>query len=377
MRKLIMFILLSSAMLVMVGCEKEDNPPIPECAGDEYYDGSECQKLDCLEGWTAINGQCVEEEYVYGGSSVLISGHRVYVDNQPFFIQGVCWNPTNRGSSTADYDGNVEVDAVLMKEAGINVVRTYGPITDIGVLDTLYENGIYVINSVYNSSSASPNSVIGIINAVKDHPAILMWSIGNEWNYNGLYSDMTTEEAMERLNEVAAIIQDTDPYHPVATIYGHVPPTNIINQMPDIDIWGINVYSGLNIGYVFDQWELQSTKPLFIAEYGADAWNANTNSLDLDAQAHATTVLTQEIINNNAHLNDINVSIGSTIFEFTDEWWKAGNPLVQDTGGSAPGAGPYPDNTFNEEYWGLLDLDRNPRPAYYALQELYLNDEEE
>lgn len=377
MKKIVILSLLLTSILILTGCNTETNPPVPNCASDEYLDSNnECQKLDCLEGWEAVNGACVEQEYVYEGSSVLISGHRIYVDNEPFFIQGVCWNPVNIGSTNADFDGNVEEDARLMREAGINVIRTYGPITDIGVLDTLYENGIYVINSVYNYGGNSANSVIGIVNAVKDHPAILMWSIGNEWNYNQLYSDMTNEEALERLNEVAAILQDIDPYHPVATIYGHIPPTNIMNQMPDIDIWGINVYSGLNIGYVFDTWELQSTKPLFIAEYGADAWNANTNSLDLDAQAYATTVLTQEIMNNDAHLNTINVSIGSTIFEFTDEWWKAGNPSTQDTGGSAPGAGPHPDNTFNEEYWGLLDIYRNPRPAYYALQELYLNDEE-
>jgi hypothetical protein len=84
--------------------------------------------------------------------------------------------------------------------------------------------------------------------------------------------------------------------------------------------------------------------------------------------------LTQEIFDNivfeDASGNQRGV-LGGLFFEWADEWWKAGNPDQQDPGGVAPGGGPYPDSTFNEEYWGIVDIDRAPRCGFYNLQALY------
>ncbi|MDP6215438.1 MAG: hypothetical protein QGI41_10925, partial [Acidimicrobiales bacterium] len=126
-----------------------------------------------------------------------------------------------------------------------------------------------------------------------------------------------------------------------------------------------NVYRGIGFGDLFDTFASRSEKPMFLGEYGADAYNANIDAEDQAAQAEATRVLTEAIVSESA-VNG-GPCIGGVIFEWADEWWKSnGDPNVHDTGGAAPGGGPHPDGVFNEEWWGIVDVDRVPRAAYEA-----------
>jgi hypothetical protein len=153
------------------------------------------------------------------------------------------------------------------------------------------------------------------------------------------------------------------------TVYGEVPSTETTEAMPLVDIWGINAYRGISFGDLFDVWASRSEKPMFLAEYGADAYDATEDEYDPESQAMAVGALTQEIADAASTFSDAGVAIGGTLFEWSDEWWKdqGGSPITHDVGGIAPGGGPYPDQTFNEEWWGIVDVDRVTRPAYDAL----------
>jgi hypothetical protein len=305
-----------------------------------------------------------------------VDGRRLLKDGRPLLLSGLCWNPVGVGArhpEGLDFAGFAEVDIPLFVQLGVNVVRTYEPLLDRTVLDQLAAAGIYVINSVYPWGGSEASVVTERVRAVKDHPAVLMWSVGNEWNYNGLYTGLSHEASLARLNEAAQLIKAEDPLHPVSTIYGELPSAATLDAMPDIDVWGINSYRGLSFGDLFSGWAALSGKPMFIAEYGADAYNAGIAAYDPESQALAVAALSREILDNASALGSEGVALGGTLFEWADEWWKdeAGSLGVQDVGGIAPGGGPYPDQVFNEEWWGIVDVQRSPRPAYEALRTVF------
>ncbi len=295
----------------------------------------------------------------------------------PFLFKGVCWNPVGVGArhpEGLDYAGFADIDIALMAELGVNVVRTYEPLLDRAVLDALWAAGIAVINSVYPWGGDDASVVTARVRAVKDHPAVLYWALGNEWNYNGLYVGLTPEQSLARLNEAARLVRAEDASHPIATIYGELPSAETIAAMPEIDVWGVNAYRGISFGDLFDGWRARTDKPMFIAEYGADAYNANLPGYDPESQALATAALAREILEQGTRTDAGATVLGGTIFEWADEWWKdeAGSLTAQEVGGIAPGGGPYPDQTFNEEWWGLVDIERRPRPAFDSLRAVFL-----
>jgi hypothetical protein len=194
-------------------------------------------------------------------AGIVVDGRRLLKDGQPLLLSGLCWNPVGVGArhpEGLDFAGFADLDIPLFVELGVNVVRTYEPLLDREVLDRLAAAGIYVINSVYPFGGSEVGVVTERVRAVKDHPAVLMWSIGNEWNYNGLYSGLSHDASLARLNEAARLIKAEDPLHPVSTIYGELPSAATLEAMPDIDVWGINSYRGLSFGGLFESWAASS-----------------------------------------------------------------------------------------------------------------------
>jgi hypothetical protein len=264
-----------------------------------------------------------------------------------------------------------------MKEAGINTIRVYEPIDDLAVLDKINEAGIKIIigfgynqNGFYDILSGT---ILNYIQTYKDHKAILFWELGNEYNYHPEWFENNIENWYAALNKTAEQIHKIDSKHPVSSAHGELPDTLALTSATHIDIWGMNVYRWDNPEGIFKEWQSISSKPMYLSEAGADSYMTKENieyniGENEKAQADAIANILEDTFKNK------DICSGVTLYEFVDEWWKAGNNNQLDPGGWAPNSSGVPyDGTPNEEYWGILDINRNKKQAFEVVKSFFKN----
>jgi len=307
---------------------------------------------------------------------VTISGRQIFVNGSPYTIKGICYNPVPKYTDKVSFS-NLTEDLALMKEAGINTIRVYSPIADKAVLDEINAAGIKVIMGFgYNQDGKYDilsGSFINYVNTYKNHGAILLWELGNEYNYHAEWFEGDIQIWYRALNNAVEMIHKTDLDHPVSTACGGLPDANTLSACPNVDVWGMNVYSWDNPEGIFSDWSTQSSKPMYLSETGADSYmtlkaNGYEQGENQKAQADATSKILESVF---AHPD---ICSGVTLFEFADEWWKAGDSKTHDQGGCAPNSCGVPyDGAANEEYWGILTTERNKKMAFQIVKEKYLS----
>ena len=305
------------------------------------------RKILLLLGFTII-GQL-------NAQSVYVEDRKIFVDGEEYRINGICYARGEGNGENSGYTFNDDIP--LLVDANINTIRTYAAITNVTELNAFANAGIKVIMML------NENSYTWYVNQFKDHPAILMWEFGNEFNYHPEWFGNNIQNWYDILEDRASNVKSLDPDHPVSTGHGEVPDGQALNSCPSVDVWGMNIYRWLSPDSAINELAAVTEKAIYISEAGADSFNINSNSENELQQAQATEIILNAIIAKS------DLCIGVTLFEFCDEWWKAGNPNQQDPGGFS-NAIPY-DNFANEEYWGIVTRDRVPKLSYYVVQEIY------
>ncbi|WP_299098859.1 glycoside hydrolase family 2 TIM barrel-domain containing protein [uncultured Winogradskyella sp.] len=308
---------------------------------------------------------------------VSVSGRHLMLNDQFYLIKGICYHPVPKGDSTERDFGTLTQDLKLMVDAGINTIRVYSPINEESVLDEIGKAGIKVIIGFgYNQGGKNDilsGTFIDYVNKYKDHSAILMWELGNEYNYHPEWFDGDIKNWYTAMNAAAAAIHKNDPSHPVTTAHGDLPKELARSMSPNIDVWGMNVYRSVRPETIFKEWKEVSYKPMYLSETGADSYmqmatdkyEQGVNEL---MQADASDIILK------ATFNGQDICSGVTLFQFTDGWWKAGNNNVQNTGGTAPNSTGVPfDGSPNEEFWGIVDIDRNKKKVFDVVKNIYTN----
>ncbi|MDD5354655.1 MAG: FG-GAP-like repeat-containing protein, partial [bacterium] len=302
---------------------------------------------------------------------------------------GVIWN----ADGTAQDDDNDNQEDWLEGMATVGDLNSQSVTHGLAVLDEAYKNGLKVIMIVdgFNANSALAQKIVA---TYKNHPAILMWMLGNEFNYNFNDQELymwrydTFQEACTAVNDIAYWIKNNDSNHPVVACLGepHYPSYEVykagVANLTDIDIIGENSYRGRSFGNVYEMYAdtVTWTKPIFFSEYGVDAWRYNTDSTkefeDIASQKEGEAWQWDEIHSRLSANNSNDMLLGSCLFEWVDEWWKlkGGTPLLHE---NTPGypvntegqANSYlwPDGCMQEEWWGINQQDtRNINQVFFA-----------
>lgn len=325
---------------------------------------------------------------------VKLIGNTLNVEERSFTVKGVGYQPVPIGYTNSQATLNMiysdpavlDRDLPLLRNMGVNTVRLWGKLSDETLLNRLYNNGtkpIYAILTFEVPISidySDPGYIGGLeagmrayVNQFKNNPAVLAWAIGNENNLHYL-GDMTSWYILANRLAQTAYTAEGPSYHPTIIINGYMLYFGDTAYASDdaslnaTDLWGHNSYTGYEFDCYFDYYHALSAKPLILTEFGIDAYNTSSGSEY--QQIHADWIVHQwEQIKAN--------SLGGTVMEYSDEWWKGGSPFSHDTAGYSTDV--QPDTYANEEWWGIMAIADNglepdtmiPRLAYTALKNVY------
>ncbi len=192
-------------------------------------------------------------------------------DGKPFFINGA--GGTQNLEQLVKYGGNsIRTWGIEQLDQKVDGKTLLDRAQALGLAVTA---GIWVQHERHGFNYSDPEKVAkqredvrAAVRKFKDHPAILMWGLGNEME--GPMSDGADPRIWKELEELAKIVKEEDPNHPVMTAIASAVPAKVRGvkeNYPSIDVLGVNAYGGASgVGKALKDlgWE----KPFVLTEFG-------------------------------------------------------------------------------------------------------------
>lgn len=172
-------------------------------------------------------------------------GYRLLVNGQPFYVRGA---------------GLEHGDVAALAARGGNAFRTWRVDTQresgADVLDRAQQQGLFVAMGLdvarerhgfdYDDERGVARQLAGLRQQVlryKDHPALLLWVVGNELNL-----EATNPRVWNAVNDIVEMIREVDPRHPALTpLAGFDAATlaEIRRRAPALELLGVQLYGGI------------------------------------------------------------------------------------------------------------------------------------
>ncbi|MDL2247064.1 hypothetical protein LJB96_05560 [Methanobrevibacter sp. OttesenSCG-928-K11] len=266
-----------------------------------------------------------------------IEGYDIIVSDEygnvfKYEIKGVCYSRENPTMGIQDYEKHFEDDLKKLRALNANTVKTYRPLAAYSqngeinyeltkyMLDRFAQEGISVAVGFDLNKDILTGSYKKYIESFSNHPAILMWVFGNEYNYH--YGEWFSEEFwLNELDKATKTSKELSPNRITAVVHGELPTSDEIkkyNGIINLDLIMLTVYRGPSFSNLFTSWEnldFTSTQPLVLSEFGRSSKSAVLEEDTSELQSNTLKSLWLEIDKNN-------VSAGGFIFELNDESWK-------------------------------------------------------
>jgi len=204
-------------------------------------------------------------------------GWQLYRGGEPYVIEGA--------------GGRERLDELV--EAGGNSIRTWGADGIDDLLDEAHALGLSVTVGLWLGHErhgfdygdeaqvkAQLDRAREHVLRYKDHPAVLLWGVGNEMEG---FEEGDDPRIWRAVNDVAAMIKEVDPHHPTMTVTAEIGGGRVasINELGTaIDIHGINAYGGA--ASIPERYrEAGGVKPYVLTEFGpVGSWETSTTSWD-------------------------------------------------------------------------------------------------
>ncbi|MDO7884487.1 glycoside hydrolase family 2 TIM barrel-domain containing protein [Hymenobacter cheonanensis] len=186
-----------------------------------------------------------------------------------------------------------------MRQAGCNTMRLWSTDYAAPLLDEAQKQGLTVMLGLWLEPEdqhftyydpemvrAQRQRVRQQVLRYRHHPALLMWSIGNE-----VEQSATGPRLFGAVNEIARMIHELDPYHPVTTALAsdfEWRARQLQRLAPEIDVLSVNVYGKLRM---LPQLIRKSgwQGPYIVSEYGAPGyWEAPKTPWEAPLEQNST-----------------------------------------------------------------------------------------
>jgi hypothetical protein len=281
-------------------------------------------------------------------NAVRLQDGQLMVDGAPYKIKGLAYSPVPVGETvhdergaqgdyfTPDYAYIWSRDLPAIAAAGFNTLRLYSwnnAVDHSAFLDACAHFGLKLMLTYYvppvlpaqqmswdaTAQQAVIDDFASSVARLGDHPAILLWSFGNElngvWNgFKGAFDKQHcggawTNKGCENRADAQAK-PGTDCFEPTNCVYSRMfawfdlalasakkgstrPMTSTFadvdylvsgnpasdkiprfqSLLPNFDVIAIQLYRGASFGAFFNQFAAESSKPLIVGEYGVDAYS--------------------------------------------------------------------------------------------------------